>query len=67
MQKLQPWEVNVLTYRKEAHMTFGVSSPRVRFWMSRVLAFLFNIKMPSEPHCNHLLANAISHHISSQR
>jgi hypothetical protein len=31
MQKLRPYEVNVLTYPNEAHMTFGASSPRVRF------------------------------------
>jgi hypothetical protein len=31
MQKLQPREVDVLTYLDNAHMTFGASSPRVRF------------------------------------
>jgi hypothetical protein len=31
MQKLQAREVNVLTYTNEAHVTFGTSSPRVRF------------------------------------
>jgi hypothetical protein len=31
MQKLQPHEVDVLTYPDEAHMNFGASSPRVRF------------------------------------
>jgi hypothetical protein len=31
MQKLRPREVNVLTYPNGAHMTFGASSPRVRF------------------------------------
>jgi hypothetical protein len=31
MQKLQPQEVNVITYPNGAHMTFGVSSPTVRF------------------------------------
>ena len=31
MQKLLPREVDVLTYPNMAHMTFGVSSPRVRF------------------------------------
>jgi hypothetical protein len=31
MQKLRHWEVDVLTYPNEAHMTFGASSPRVRF------------------------------------
>jgi hypothetical protein len=31
MQKLRPWEVEVLTYPNGAHMTFGASSPRVRF------------------------------------
>jgi hypothetical protein len=31
MQKLQPQEVDVLTYPNRAHMTFGASSPRVRF------------------------------------
>ena len=36
MQKLRPQEVDVLTYPNEAHMTFGASSPRVRFWMYRV-------------------------------
>jgi hypothetical protein len=49
-------------------MTFGASSPRVRFldlygfWNSFII-----LKRPSEPHCNHLLVNAISCHISSQR
>jgi hypothetical protein len=31
MQKLRPQEVDVLTYPNGAHMTFGGSSPRVRF------------------------------------
>jgi hypothetical protein len=31
MQTLQPWEVDVLTYRNGAHMMFGASYPRVRF------------------------------------
>jgi hypothetical protein len=31
MQKLRPREVDVLTYPNRAHMTFGASSPRVRF------------------------------------
>jgi hypothetical protein len=31
MQNLQPREVDVLTYPNGAHMTFGASSPRVRF------------------------------------
>jgi hypothetical protein len=31
MQKLQIWEVYVLTYPNGAHVTFGASSPRVRF------------------------------------
>jgi hypothetical protein len=31
MQKLRPGEVDVLTYPNVAHMTFGASSPRVRF------------------------------------
>jgi hypothetical protein len=31
MQKLVPWEVDVLAYPNGAHMTFSVSSPRVRF------------------------------------
>jgi hypothetical protein len=62
MQKLRPQEVDVLTYPNGAHMTFGTSSPRVRF-----LEFLLIVKRSSEPHCNHLLANASSHHISSQR
>jgi hypothetical protein len=31
MQKLQPREVGVLTYPSGAHMTFGASSPGVRF------------------------------------
>jgi hypothetical protein len=39
MQKLQPREFNVLTYPNGAHMTFGASSPRVRFF-----AFMFIIK-----------------------
>jgi hypothetical protein len=31
MQKLRPREVNVLTYPNGAHVTFGISSPMVRF------------------------------------
>jgi hypothetical protein len=31
MKKLRTREVNVLTYPNGAHMTFGASSPRVRF------------------------------------
>jgi hypothetical protein len=31
MQKLRPREVDILTYPNGAHMTFGASSPRVRF------------------------------------
>jgi hypothetical protein len=68
MQKLRPREVDVLTYPNGAHMTFGASSPRVRFFgCIRFLAFIFIVKMPSEPHCNHLLVNVSSRHISSQR
>jgi hypothetical protein len=65
MQKLRPWEVDVLTYPNGAHMTFGASSLGLGFWMSRVLAFIFIVKRPSEPHCSHLLANEHNHHISS--
>jgi hypothetical protein len=31
MKKLQPRDVDVLTYPNGAHMTFGASSPRVMF------------------------------------
>jgi hypothetical protein len=31
MKKLRPWEVDVLTYPNGADMTFGASSPNVRF------------------------------------
>jgi hypothetical protein len=31
MQKLRPREFDVLTYPNRAHVTFGTSSPRVRF------------------------------------
>jgi hypothetical protein len=67
MQKLRPQEVDAPTYPNGAHMTFGASSPRVRFldvydfWHSRYC------KKASEPHCNHLLTDASSRHISSQR
>jgi hypothetical protein len=68
MKILRPREVDVLTYPNGAHMTFGASSPRVRFLgCLGFLAFPFVVKMPSEPHCNHILANASSRHISSQR
>jgi hypothetical protein len=67
MQKLRPREVDVLTYPNMAHMTFGVSSPRVRFWMSRVFGIPVYCKMPSDLHCNHLLVNEHNRHISSQR
>jgi hypothetical protein len=45
MKKLRPWEVDVLSYPNRAHMTFGASSPRVRFWMSRVFETLVYYKM----------------------
>jgi hypothetical protein len=32
MQNLRPLEVDVRTYPNGAHMTFGASSPRVRFF-----------------------------------
>jgi hypothetical protein len=68
MQKLRPREVDAPTYPNGAHMTFGASSPRVRFFgCLGFLAFLPIVKRPLEPHCNHLLANASSRHISSQR
>jgi hypothetical protein len=31
MKKLRAWEVDVLDYPNGSHMTFGASSPRVRF------------------------------------
>jgi hypothetical protein len=59
MQKLRPQEVDVLTYPNRAHMTFGASSPRVRFLDVYSFWTLFLIvKRPSQPHCNLLLANA---------
>jgi hypothetical protein len=68
MQKLRPREVDAPTYPNGAHMTFGASSPRVRFFgCLGFLSFLLIVKRPLEPHCNHLLANASSRHISSQR
>jgi hypothetical protein len=67
MQKLRPWEVDVLTYPNVAHMTFGASSPKVSFFMSRALDIHFYCKRPSEPHCTHPLANERNRHISSQR
>jgi hypothetical protein len=48
-------------------MNFGASSPRVSFWMYRVLEFIFIVKIHSDPHFTHILANEHSHHISSQR
>ena len=36
MQKLGPREVDILTYPNGAHMTFGASSPRVRFFYIHV-------------------------------
>jgi hypothetical protein len=48
MQKLGPGEVDVLTYPNRAHMTFGASSPRVRFFgCLGFLTFLFIVKRPS--------------------
>ena len=65
---MQPREVDVLTYPNGAHMTFGASSPRVRFFgYLGFLTFLFIEKRPLEPHCNDLLLNDHSHHISSHR
>jgi hypothetical protein len=31
IKKLRPREIDVLTYPNRSHMTFGTSSPRVRF------------------------------------
>jgi hypothetical protein len=68
MQKLRPREVDVLTYPNGTHMTFGASSPRVRFFgCLEFLTFLFIVKMSSEFHCNHLLASERNCHISSHR
>jgi hypothetical protein len=68
MQELRPREVDVLTYPNGVHMTFAASSPKVRFFgCLGFLTFLFIVKRPLEPHCNHLLANASSRHIYSQR
>jgi hypothetical protein len=68
MQKLRPREVDVLTYPNGAHVNFGASSPRVRFFgCLGFLTLLFIVKSPLEPHCNDLLANEHSRHISSQR
>jgi hypothetical protein len=44
MPKLRPREVDVPTYPNGAHMTFGVSSPRVRFWDVRVFPLFLNNK-----------------------
>ena len=67
-QELRPREDDVLTYPNGAHMTFGVSSPRVRFFgCLRFLTFLIIVKWSSEPHCNDLLANERDRHISSHR
>jgi hypothetical protein len=47
-------------------MTFGASSPRVRFFgCIGFWEFMFIIKIPSEPHCNHLISNERNCHISS--
>jgi hypothetical protein len=68
MKTLRPLEVDVLTYPNGAHMTFGASSPRVRFFgCLGFLKFIFIVKRPSEPHCNDLLLNECSRQISSQR
>jgi hypothetical protein len=37
------------------------------FWMSMVLKFMFDVKIPLDPHSNHLPVNECNHHISSQR
>jgi hypothetical protein len=54
-------------------MTFGASSPRVRFFgCLGFLKFLFIVKRPSDPHCNNRLVNEshlfseISHRHSSK-
>jgi hypothetical protein len=48
MQKLRTWEVDVLTYPNGAHMTFGASSPRVRFFGCILfLKFVFIVKRHS--------------------
>jgi hypothetical protein len=49
-------------------MTFGASSPRVRFFgCLGFLTSLFIVIRPLELHCNHILANERICHISSQR
>jgi hypothetical protein len=65
MTKLRPWEVNLLAYPNEAHMNFGASSPRVMFLDVYGFGFMFIIKRTLEPHCNHLIMNERSRHISS--
>jgi hypothetical protein len=66
-EKVTTPEVNVLTYPNETHMNFGASLLGLVFWMSRVLEFIFIVKIPSNTHCTHMLANERSRHISSQR
>jgi hypothetical protein len=50
MQKLKPRKVDVLTYPNETHMTFGASSPRVKFFgCLGFVTFHIIVKRPSEP------------------
>jgi hypothetical protein len=66
MQKLRPRQIDVPTYPIGAHMNFDTSFPRVRFFLRLGFSHLcFMLKIPLETHCNQLLANEHSRHISS--
>jgi hypothetical protein len=62
MQKLRPWEVDVSTTPSGPTNLLAFHLPGLGFWI------LLMLKRPLEPHCNdHLLTDASSRHISSQR
>jgi hypothetical protein len=62
MKKLCPGEVDVSTTPIGPANLLDFHLPGLGFWI------LLMLKRPLEPHCNnHLLENASSRHISSQR
>jgi hypothetical protein len=58
MQKLRAWEVDVLPYPNEGpHHFWLLHLLGLVFWMYSLFDIPVYCNMPSEPHCNHLLAN----------
>jgi hypothetical protein len=60
-QSYAPEKLIHQTTQNRVHKTVGFSSSEVR------VLDLFMLKIPLEPHCNHIISNVSIHHISSQR